>query len=188
MDICVHMFTGAFISAIPHTPVLGAGPVLEPPTPLADILSQPWHVFTSSRAVLRVWLQLKMTDGKSAHSGAGLTALTSASEIVKTDPASGDEKPFLQQIPLIYSLPLTDVRKLLHNPLLKGSREVQVLSQQPIPTTIAQSFLIHSWQFSLPNKGQIWHRRNKQAQQRRKLFSVPTSWEDCYNIFYCITQ
>lgn len=42
--------------------------------------------------------------------------------------------------------------------------------------TPSSSFLIHSWQFSLPNKRQIWHRRNKQAQQRRKLFSVPTSW------------
>lgn len=69
---CVHTFTGVFIFAIPPTLVLGAGPVVEPPTPLADILSQPWHIFTSSRAVLRVWLQLKVTDGKSARSGAGL--------------------------------------------------------------------------------------------------------------------
>lgn len=54
---------------------------------------------------------------------------------MKTDQAFHDEKPFLQQISLIYSLPLTDVRKLLHSPLLKGSREVQVLSQQRIPNT-----------------------------------------------------
>lgn len=41
---------------------------------------------------------------------------------------------------------------------------------------IIQRFLIHSWQFSLPNERQIWHRRNKQqAQQRRKPFSVPTT-------------
>lgn len=69
---CVHTFTGAFISAVPHTPVLRSGPVMEPPAPLADILSQPWHIFTSSGAVLHVWCRLKMTDGKSAHSSAGL--------------------------------------------------------------------------------------------------------------------
>lgn len=172
---CVHTFTGVFIFAIPPTLVLGAGPVVEPPTPLADILSQPWHIFTSSRAVLRVWLQLKVTDGKSARSGAGLHRSNLCLRDCENRSAFGDEKPFLQQISLIYSLPLTDVRKLLHNPLLKGSREVQVLSQQRIPNTIAQSFLIHFWQFSLPNKRQIWHRRNKQAQQRRKLFTVPTS-------------
>lgn len=69
---CVHTFTGAFISAVPHTPVLESGPVMEPLAPLADILSQPWHIFTSSRAVLHVWCKLKMTGGKSAHSGADL--------------------------------------------------------------------------------------------------------------------
>lgn len=68
------------------------------------------------------------------------TALTSASEIVKTDQAFHHEKSFLQQIPLIYCLPLTDVHKLLHNPLLKGSREVQVLSQQCIPNTHRPEF------------------------------------------------
>lgn len=59
---------------------------------------------------------------------------------MKTDQAFHDEKPFPRQISLIYSLPLTDVRKLLHSPLLKGSREVQVLSQQCIPNTHRPEF------------------------------------------------
>lgn len=63
---CAHTFTGAFISAVPHTPVLGSGPVVEAPTPLADILSQPWYFFTSSRAVLHVWLQAKNSRQKAS--------------------------------------------------------------------------------------------------------------------------
>lgn len=93
---------------------------------------------------------------------------------MKTDQAFHDEKPFLQQISLIYSLPLTDVRKLLHSPLLKGSREVQVLSQQRIPNTHlpVSSYTPGSFPCQTRDRsgtGEI----NK---QRRKLFSVPTSW------------
>lgn len=51
---------------------------------------------------------------------AELAFTTLTSEIMKIDQAFHDEKPFFQQTSLIYSLLLTDVRKLLHNPLLKG--------------------------------------------------------------------
>lgn len=52
---------------------------------------------------------------------------------MKIDQAFHVEKPCLRQTPLIYSLLLTDVHEVLHNPLLRGPGEVQTLSQQHIP-------------------------------------------------------
>lgn len=60
---------------------------------------------------------------------------------MKIDQAFHDEKAFSPaNFSLIYGLLLTGVPKLLHNPLLKGPREVQTLSQQHIPNAHGPDF------------------------------------------------